>query len=87
MNTPSPLRKSLHSKEYAIFLRLLREVRREQGLTQTDVAARLGQTQSWVSKCERGERRIDIIELRAFCEAIGIPLEEFVRRLQLALTP
>ena len=36
----------------------------------------------FVSKCERGERRIDIIELRAFCLAIGITLNEFCTQLE-----
>jgi hypothetical protein len=49
------------------------------------LAARLGETQSFVSKCERGERRLDILEIRAFCLAIGIPLSDFIRRLEQAL--
>ena len=40
---------------------------------------RLGETQSFVSKCERGERRMDIVELRAFCHAMDTTLEKFIR--------
>ena len=61
------MEKSIYSKEYSLFLEQLRKAREEKGLTQTDVAQSLGQTQSFVSKVERGERRIDIVELRAFC--------------------
>lgn len=64
---------------------LLRQVRADAGLTQTDVAQRLGQPQSFVSKYESGERRLDILELREVCQAIGIPLPEFIRRLEQAL--
>jgi transcriptional regulator with XRE-family HTH domain len=64
---------------------LLRRVRADAGLTQTDVAQRLGQPQSFVSKYESGERRLDILELRQVCQAVGIPLHEFIRRLEEAL--
>ena len=61
------MKKSLFSADYAVFLRLLREARDDAGLTQEELGARLGQTQSFVSKCERGERRLDIVEARARC--------------------
>lgn len=54
-------------------LRLLRKTRRNVGVTQEELATRLDETQTFISKCERGERRIDVIELRKFCEALGIP--------------
>lgn len=76
------MEKSVFNQDYTLFLALLRSTRKSAGLTQKQVAARLKQTQSFVSKCERGERRIDIIELLAFCQAIGIPAEEFVRQLK-----
>jgi hypothetical protein len=40
-----------------------------------------GETQSFVSRCERGERRLDAVELRAICKAIGLPFVSFIRRL------
>lgn len=78
--------KSIHQKDYGLFLVHLRTVRRAAGLTQDQVAERLGQTQSFVSKCELGERRIDIIELRSFCQALGLTLVDFVRDLEAAIT-
>jgi len=48
------------------FLRRLRQARREAGLTQVEVAKRLGRSQSLVTKAETGERRLDVVELRAF---------------------
>lgn len=72
------MEKSIYSKEYSLFLEQLRNAREEKGLTQTEVAERLGQTQSFVSKVERGERRIDIVELRTLCIALDLPFISFV---------
>ncbi|MGA3070534.1 MAG: helix-turn-helix transcriptional regulator [Terracidiphilus sp.] len=59
---------------------LLRQVRVEARLTQGQIAESIGQTQSYVSKYENGEQRLDLIELEAVCNAVGLPLPEFVRR-------
>lgn len=58
------MEKTIWSRDYHIFLRCLVEARRRAHLTQTQVAERVRETQSWISKCERGERRMDVIELR-----------------------
>lgn len=63
-------------------LSLLRLTRTESGLTQTEVARRLNQPQSFVSKYESGERRLDILELQEVCQVLGITLAEFVARLE-----
>ena len=80
------MEKSIYSNEYGLFLQLLKETRENAGLTQEQVADALGQTQSFVSKCERGERRLDVVEARAFCNAIGVsfPLlvSQFEKRLR-----
>jgi len=55
--------KSIHSNEYKAVIQKLREAREEAGLTQAEAAEKLGKPQSYISKIERGERRIDIIEL------------------------
>ena len=47
-------------------------------------ALRLGVTQSFVSKCERGERRLDIVEVRAWGVALGIPFTEFISSFDLS---
>ena len=74
-----------HGAERETFRALLREARREAGLRQQDVAHRLGVPQSFVSKIESGERRLDVVELRRVCAAIGLPLADFVARLEAAL--
>lgn len=77
--------KSIFTNKYSLLLRLLRQARKKAGQTQEQLAARLGQSQSFVSKCERGERRLDVIELRAFCTALGLPLSEFIADLERAI--
>ncbi|MDQ2787416.1 MAG: helix-turn-helix domain-containing protein [Chloroflexota bacterium] len=76
------LSKNRLAREQATFLALLREIRKESGLRQRDLAERIGLPQSFVSKCESGERRLDIVELRALCAALGVPLSDFVDRLE-----
>lgn len=63
-------------------LELLRQVRIDAGLRQVDLAKRLRQPQSFVSKYESGERRLDLLELRQVCTAAGTSLEEFVKRFE-----
>lgn len=58
--------------------KVLRDARQSAGLTQVALAKRLGQTQSYVSKYENGEQRLDLIELEAICKAIGMPLPELI---------
>jgi transcriptional regulator with XRE-family HTH domain len=70
--------RSIFSDEYLRLIRLLREARRRAGLSQEEVADRLGQTQSFVSKCERGERRLDVIELLHFCRVLGTDFHRMV---------
>ncbi|MCK6455800.1 MAG: helix-turn-helix domain-containing protein [Phycisphaerae bacterium] len=64
------------------FLALLRRVRMDAGLRQADLARKLRQPQSFVSKYESGERRIDVLELREICRVLGVSLTEFVRRME-----
>ena len=76
------MRKSIHSSEQRRLESLLRAVRDEAGLRQVDVAVRLEKPQSFVSKYEAGERRLDLVELATVCRAIGITLAEFVERFE-----
>jgi transcriptional regulator with XRE-family HTH domain len=75
------LPKSLYSQAYSRFLAQLRDARQSSGLTQGEIARRLGRPQSFVSKCESGERRVDVAEFLAFCDAIRIDPVAFVRQL------
>lgn len=74
--------KTIYTREYAALLRLLRSKRKESGVTQVDLAKKLGMTQSAYSKLERGELRLDIIQLRTISMLIGSNLPEFVAGLE-----
>ena len=67
-------------------LRLLRRLREEAGFRQADIAKGLGRQQTFVSKYEVGERRLDVIELRAICRLLGTNLSSFVESLESELT-
>jgi transcriptional regulator with XRE-family HTH domain len=81
MSTGRRLKKSLGSRTYERFLKLLRDARAASGLTQSDAAKLLGKPQSFVAKCEQGERRVDVVELTEFCRIYGCPLADFVARM------
>jgi transcriptional regulator with XRE-family HTH domain len=68
-----------------ILRNLLIAVRSEAGLRQIDLAKRLGKPQSFVSKYESGERRLDLIELHKLCQALGISLVVLARKFEAAL--
>jgi transcriptional regulator with XRE-family HTH domain len=68
---------SVHTKHYQGFLRKLRKAREEAGLTQAQVAKALKKPQSFVSKCESGERRVDFTELQNFARLYKRPLGFF----------
>lgn len=59
---------------------LLRKIRIDASLTQAQLAEKIGQTQSYVSKYETGEQRLDLIELEIVCNAVGVSLTDFVER-------
>ena len=76
------MQKSIYTAQQRRFLELLRAVRKEAGLTQEQLAARMDTLQSRITDYERGIRRLDLMELRQVCEAVGVPLLEFVRRFE-----
>ena len=61
---------------------LLRQIRQEAGLTQVQLAERLDIPQTWISNYERGERKLDVLELRQVCKALGIRFLDFMARLE-----
>ena len=78
-----PLR-GAERRRQELLLTLLRTVREEQGLHQTDIALALARPQSFVSKYESGARRLDLLELKDVCDAVGIELAEFAGRFEAA---
>ncbi len=77
--------KSVFSSEYIIFRELLRDLRLQKGVTQAQLSTALGMAQSFVSKYEMGERRLDFIEVDRICGELGIGLEEFAKTYAKAL--
>lgn len=59
---------------------MLRDIREASGITQEEMATRLNATQSFVSKCERGERRLDVVELRHWCDALETSFPAFLQK-------
>lgn len=79
------LKKTIHAKEYHSVIAMVRELREQKHFTQKELADKIGSDQTFISKIEIGERRLDIIELKYICDALEINLTEFVRQLELKL--
>lgn len=60
------MRKSIHSKAYKEIIERLKIARVDVGLAQHEVAEKLGKPQSFISKIESGERRLDVVEIKKF---------------------
>lgn len=65
------------TRNYPAFQRRLREARRRADMTQAEAAQRMGWPQSYISKCESGERRVDAVELRDLARVYGVPVSFF----------
>lgn len=79
--------KSIHNRDYKLLIGMLRGEREGKLITQEQLASKLGVNQAIISKIETCERRIDYIEMRRICQAIGIDTLDFIgnfeKRLQL----
>lgn len=69
---------TIDQAEYQVMVERLRQAREKAGMTQDEVAGELGKPQSFVSKVENGERRIDPVELCYFAALYGKPIGWFV---------
>lgn len=76
------MKKSLHTKEHKALIKTLYSLRVGTGLRQVDLAERIGEPQSFISKIEQGERRLDLIELRIIIRAMGASLPEFIEQFE-----
>ncbi len=73
--------KSVFTDRYRLFMQLLIQERQNKGITQTQLAQKLKKPQSYVSKYENGERRLDIVEFLEVANCIGIDAAEFIKKL------
>lgn len=81
------MEKSIYSIQHECLIKLLRQTRIEKKLTQVGLARKIKQPQSFVSKYESGERRIDLVELRFICKALEISTDDFLKRFEEEITP
>jgi transcriptional regulator with XRE-family HTH domain len=79
--------KTLHTRHNKIFLDKLQLARLDKRIRQTDLADRLGRDQALVSKVESGERRLDVIELRDWLQALEVDFIKFITELHDELGP
>ena len=71
--------KSIQTKEYAVFVKHLRQARLEAGLTQVQVAKRLRRPQSHISNIESGQQRVDVVELKTFAKLYNKDINYFIK--------
>mgnify|MGYP001547552863 CR=1 FL=1 len=76
---------SLRDPRYLDVIETLKECRRDQGLTQAQLAAKVGKIQQYVSKYESCERRLDVIELVDIAAALNVSLASILDRAGLPL--
>lgn len=75
--------KKIYTLRYQAFLSLLKKARTDKGIAQRPFAKMLGVHQTYVSKVEVGERRLDIAELSFWCEALGINSDKLYKEWHL----
>lgn len=73
------------SEAYSALVEVLVQARQEAGLSQRDLAERLGKPRSYVSKIETKERRIDVLELIDLADALGVDPHDALDRLIIAI--
>ena len=71
--------KSVYTKDYKDIIERLKITRIEAGLAQQEVADKLGKPQSYISKIESGERRLDVAEMKKFAQIYKKPADYFLK--------
>ena len=74
--------KTISTHQHAVLVALLIAERKAAGLRQGDLADRIGEHQSWVSRLESGQRRVDVVEFLLLARAIGFDPVKVIRRLE-----
>lgn len=70
---------SLHSGKYQVFREMIVEIRKNADITQVQLAKELGKPQSYISKVENGERRVDFTEFIELATALEFDVTEFIK--------
>lgn len=76
------MKKSMYTERQEIFQGLLRQVRIEAGLNQSDLAQLLSTAQTRISDYERGQRRIDVVQLEEYLKPLHLTLRQFITRYE-----
>ena len=72
------MKKTIYSQDHKRIVERLKLAREQAKLDQTEVAKRLGKTQSYISKLESGQRRIDLVQLKTISKLYKKPLDFFI---------
>ena len=70
--------RTIHTKEYAVFIERIKKARIESGLKQIEVAKKMKRPQSYISRVESGEYRLDILEVKKFAKLYKKSIEYFL---------
>lgn len=73
------MKRSIYSTEHEFLVDRLKQARKEAGLDQSQAAKLLGKSQSYISKIERGQRRVDVVQLTAFARIYGKRINYFIK--------
>ena len=79
------MRKSVHTRAYMVLRERLVSARHAAGLTQQELARKLGRPQSFVAKYEGGERRVDLVELFEIAKVLGVDARRIARAVSSAM--
>jgi transcriptional regulator with XRE-family HTH domain len=74
--------KTLGSERHKALIRLLIEAREKAGLTQTELAEKIGEYQSFVARLESGQRRVDVVEFLELAEVLGLDVNSAIKVVQ-----
>lgn len=74
--------KAQHAPAYRVLPLFLRDLREKAQFTQRELDTRLGKPQSWIFNCETANRRVDVTEFIAWCQACGVEPEHTLRQLR-----
>lgn len=77
--------KSIYSEEYDLLISKMTSARHDAGISQSELSAKLGKPQSYVSKYERKERRLDVVEFLIIADHIGLDVNHCIDEIHAAL--
>jgi len=73
------MKKTIHQQKYKQIVEKLKKARKEASFTQIQVSEKLKKPQSYISKVEAGEQRIDVVELKLFADLYKKPINYFLK--------